>query len=127
MPRKRLPQRPCPDHLEPEDRKRVRAWVEAKFAATRCPAWGVLRQPRRLREEWERHRDHHRALGNLGADWTASFRTWLDKGRGFLLRHEERSRLERESALYKQQVEETAARTPLLDNVVSIAGRDGRR
>ena len=32
---------------------------------------------RRIREEWEQFRDHHRQRGNAMADWRAAWRTWV--------------------------------------------------
>ena len=32
---------------------------------------------RRIREEWDQFRDHHRQRGNAMADWRAAWRTWV--------------------------------------------------
>lgn len=57
----------CPDRLLPDQRARVRLWVQRKY-----PTY-----ERGLGNLWSSHRDHHLAAGNLGLDWEASFRTWI--------------------------------------------------
>jgi hypothetical protein len=39
-----------------------------------------------LRAEWDACRDHFRSLGEIRADWPATFRTWLRRSARFAAR-----------------------------------------
>ncbi len=63
---------PCPDALDDQEWTRVLAWA----AKEGVPLADVVR-------EWDAMRDYWRGKGELRADWSASFRTWLRNAKRF--------------------------------------------
>lgn len=63
---------PCPDALDDSEWTRVLAWA----AKEGVPLADVVR-------EWDAMRDYWRGKGELRADWSASFRTWLRNAKRF--------------------------------------------
>ncbi len=65
----------CPDELDPDQRDAIRSWA----ADQGMDLSG-------LRAEWDACRDHFRSLGEIRADWPATFRTWLRRSARFAAR-----------------------------------------
>ena len=62
-----------PDRLMPEQRERIRAWVQEK-----CPQYES-----RIGYHWQECRDWHLKNGVDAVDWEAAFRMWLRKAAEF--------------------------------------------